>query len=120
MNRTVLVVDDDEPLRASLCESLVDEGYFAVGCPNGLEALGYLHATAAPPCLILLDLMMPVMNGWEFLEEQRRDPALASIPLLVFTANGTVGLDAIDAADFLAKPLTLDRLLERVEHYCTC
>ena len=120
MNKTVLVVDDDDPLRMSLCESLVDEGYIAVGMTNGQEALDYLHGAREKPCMILLDLMMPVMNGWQFLEEVKRDPADAAIPVVVITANGTVDRKALDANEVVFKPLKLDTLLDTAHRFCPC
>jgi CheY-like chemotaxis protein len=120
MNRTVLVIDDDEPLRRSLCESLEDEGYTAVGVSNGAEALDYLRAAAEKPCLIFLDLMMPVMNGWQFLGQRDGDPSLLEIPVVVITANGTLDRNSIHVSEVVWKPLDLDTLLDTAERYCPC
>src|SRR5881392_3915466 len=82
----VLVVEDDEDIRDSLVEFLGDEGYEARGAGNGREALSLLAAIAPPPCLIILDLMMPVMDGRTFREEQLRRPDVADIPVIVISA----------------------------------
>ena len=86
---------------------------------NGQEALLHLRQ-AAPPNLIVLDLMMPVMNGLEFREQQTQDPALQSIPVLVISADGAVSQKAaaLGAKDFLLKPIDLDKLVEAVERCC--
>jgi CheY-like chemotaxis protein len=75
---------------------------------------------AGDSCLILLDLMMPVMNGWEFLTGQRQDPELASIPVVVISAIGNAREKAasLEAADYLDKPLDYDELLEAVNRHC--
>jgi CheY-like chemotaxis protein len=113
---TVLVVDDDDELRESICESLADEGYEVVGASHGGEALRYLRSAPAPR-VILLDLMMPVMNGWQFREEQRKDPALARIPVVVLTADRSARRDAIEVDDLVQKPVSLERLLSVVGGY---
>ena len=116
--KTILVVDDDESLRETLCEALQDEGYTTFGAGNGREALSYLRSAAEPPCIIFLDLMMPVMNGWQFREEQKRDPALAPIPVIVITANGPGARDSIDANEVIMKPVRLDKLLNTAQRFC--
>jgi CheY-like chemotaxis protein len=115
----VLIVEDDPDVRDVLCEVLRDEGYGVVGAANGLEALQRLRS-GAPPCLILLDLMMPVMNGWEFRAEQQRDAALREIPVVILSGNGNMERDAgeLGAAVYLSKPMNLDTLLAIVARYC--
>ena len=112
---SVLVVEDDVDIRDSVTESLADAGYqvFCVG--NGAEALDFLRTRPAPS-VILLDLMMPEMDGWQFRVEQRKDSALASIPVVAMTANNSPQAAAIDADAFLAKPFTTRALLEQLEH----
>jgi len=112
---SVMVIDDDEPLRESVCDALGDAGYSAVSAPNGAAALHDLRAGAAKPDVILLDLMMPGMNGWQFREEQLRDPALADIPVVVMTASRD--LRGLQAGEVLYKPITLDRLLAVVRRH---
>lgn len=117
----VLVVDDDAEIRETLEEVLSDHGYAVACASNGLEALRYLRA-AAPPCVILLDLMMPVMDGWEFRSHQRADPALSGIPVFVVTAGGNCEDAArkLEAAGCLRKPLALEKLLSVVRGTCAC
>jgi DNA-binding response OmpR family regulator len=118
----ILVVEDDEGIRAILIEFLTDEGYVACGAEHGADALAVLGGTTAIPRLILLDLMMPVMNGWNFRTRQRANPDWADIPVLVLTASPALlnqyGL--MDVAGLLAKPLDLGDLLVRVQQYCPC
>jgi CheY-like chemotaxis protein len=111
--RRVLVVDDDDDICDTLRELLEDQG-LAVDCAsNGHEALDLLHAASLLPDVILLDLMMPVMNGWEFRGAQKKDPALASIPVVVITATGSVRERAglLGVEEILLKPIHLDELL---------
>ena len=84
--KSILVVDDDADIRHSLTEILVDEGYDALTAGNGREALSMIRANHLPS-LIVLDLTMPIMDGYEFLIEQRRDDALAGLPVVVVTAD---------------------------------
>src|ERR1700758_817248 len=83
----ILLVDDDIPSTEALKEMLEGAGYDVVCAENGREALARLHETG-PICVILLDIMMPGMNGFEFREAQLKDPTLASIPVVVVTADG--------------------------------
>src|SRR4051794_38724785 len=85
--RTILIVEDDAATRDALSIVLGDEGYTVVGVANGQEAIHHLHS-AAPPNLILLDLMMPIMDGWQFRRAQVQDPRLDSIPVVVLSADG--------------------------------
>jgi len=84
----VLVVDDDDAIREALGDLLQDAGFDTIGARHGLEALNILAALATTPSFILLDLMMPVMDGWAFRQEQLADPALKDIPVVVVTAAG--------------------------------
>jgi CheY-like chemotaxis protein len=113
----VLIVEDDADLREMMAQLLSLEGYQTATVANGREALDYLKQGGHPD-LILLDLMMPVMDGWEFRRQQQADPAMASVPVVILSA-----LDAHRAADvtaeaFLKKPLDFDRLLALVRTYC--
>ena len=109
---TILVVDDDESLCATLSEFLADEGYGALRADDGAAALDLLRAPGAPrPDLILLDLSMPGMDGWRFREEQAADPELCSIPVVLVTADRRSDLGG---ADVLLKPLNLALLGETV------
>lgn len=116
-HRPILIVEDDADLREMMAQLLILEGYRAEAVANGRDALEYLRRGDRPD-LILLDLMMPVMDGWEFRRRQREDPALAGVPVVVLSA-----LDHTRAADlggtaFLKKPLDFDRLLELVRQHC--
>jgi CheY-like chemotaxis protein len=113
----VLIVEDDADLREMMAQLLSLEGYRAETASNGREALRYLER-GDPPDVILLDLMMPIMDGWEFRRRQVQDPQLAHVPVVVLSA-----LDPARAADlggtaFLKKPLDFDRLLELVRRFC--
>jgi CheY-like chemotaxis protein len=112
--RPVVVVDDDVDLRETLGELLADEGYDARCFENGRTALDYLRA-GGEPRLILLDLMMPEMDGWQFRAEQLRDDRLARIPVVVMTAARPLESSPIDASEVLYKPIGIDDLLEAVE-----
>ena len=119
-DHAILIVDDDEDIRELLAEFLRDEGYRVQTAKNGLDALTSLRAGDGRPCLILLDLMMPVMNGFQFLEAFRSDPELSPIPVAVVTAHGSLGVAerAAIAAPILSKPLELPTLLEVVGRLC--
>jgi two-component system chemotaxis response regulator CheY len=113
MSRKILVVEDDQAIREVLTEVLRYEGFDAFGAANGREALSLLEGREAPS-LIILDLMMPVMNGWEFLDRIHQTPALAAIPVIVASA-GLSRPGAPDAAiDFMRKPIDLDEFIARV------
>jgi CheY-like chemotaxis protein len=117
--QSILVVDDDPDVRESLAEILEDEGYRVTGVPNGVEALAYLRAKTRPS-LILLDMMMPQMDGWRFRVEQQKNPDLAGIPVVILSAHGNAREAALvlGAADYLRKPLRAESLLEIADRYC--
>jgi CheY-like chemotaxis protein len=117
LKKNILVVDDDADIRDTLAQVLEDEGYRVVCASNGLEALEMLRSDPAIPALILLDLMMPVMNGWQFNEERRKDDRLARIPLVVVTAAGDARDRAasIKAVRIIQKPIRLEDLLEVIQ-----
>src|SRR5262245_8785229 len=109
--RTVLVVDDDEDIRESLREVLEAEKYAVCTAADGRGALEVLAAAARRPSLILLDLMMPGMNGWEFLKAIKADAGFAQIPVVVLSASHS----RVEAAtSVLRKPIALDTLLHVV------
>ncbi|MGA2408784.1 MAG: response regulator [Candidatus Binataceae bacterium] len=114
---TVLVVEDDDQARDFLVEILVFEGFKALGFPNGAEALNYLNA-APPPCLIILDLLMPVMDGSQFRKAILQDTALAAIPVVVVTALDAPAAKDLGAVGILRKPVDLDALLTIVRNHC--
>jgi CheY-like chemotaxis protein len=108
----VLIVDDDLDIRETLADVLEDRGFATITAPNGLEALQLLRRIAAPPSVILLDLMMPVMDGYGFLEERKKDPTLSSIPVAIITAGhgmerGRLG----NGAPIVPKPINVSKLV---------
>lgn len=109
----ILVVDDEVFMRLYLEEVLAEEGHEVLSAHDGADALRLLRGGGAPPDLILLDLMMPRMNGWEFRREQTADPALSSIPVIVVSGAGDVESEAerMGALAALTKPFLPDRLL---------
>ena len=114
----VLVVDDDVDLRDSLCEALEDHGIRAAAAANGVEALAYLRAHDLP-AIIVLDLMMPIMDGRDFRAAQLADPDLGDIPVIVVTAQTDVRAAAAElrAAAFLTKPVRIVPLVELVRRH---
>jgi two-component system, chemotaxis family, chemotaxis protein CheY len=115
----ILVVDDDADLLQALRDVLRDEGYVVVCVENGHQAMGVLHA-GARPCVILLDIRMPGMDGLAFRREQLRDEAIAKIPVVFFTADPSEEEEArrLGVEFYLPKPIDLLKLLEVIAHYC--
>jgi CheY-like chemotaxis protein len=107
----VLVVDDDAEIRETLSTLLEHEGYTVLRAENGKRALEQLRS--AHPSCVLLDLMMPVMSGWEVLEEIQENADLAGIPIVVVSAMCAPGAKAC-----LQKPVNLDELLDVVDQCC--
>jgi CheY-like chemotaxis protein len=116
----ILIVDDDRAVREMLVETLVDEGYEAAGVSDGIEALRYLHDAAEQPCVILLDLMMPRMDGWQFLHARQDFALFAAIPVVLLSARPDAHEHAanLPVADYLAKPIDFNRLLGLLRHFC--
>ncbi len=117
---TILVVDDDPDIREIVADILADEGFRTLGAENGRQALRMLREDGLRPNLILLDMMMPELDGWGFRAEQQRDAELAAIPVVVFTAHELPGhtADQMQAAGFLKKPIRLNQLLDAVRRVC--
>ena len=116
MSLRVLLADDQRLLRAGLRQILEDNGYQVETAGDGREALDRL-AQGNPPAMILLDLMMPRMDGWQFLEEWRSVPDRPRIPIVLLSGVGAIP-DAAGVADFLRKPVSPARLVACVERYC--
>jgi CheY-like chemotaxis protein len=116
----VLVVEDDGDVRESIAEVLDREGYCVACAANGVEALAFLRRAQPLPALILLDLMMPVMNGWEFRARQRSERDLAGIPVVVLSGDARAVQEAtlLEAAAAAAKPVSMLHLLELVRRLC--
>jgi CheY-like chemotaxis protein len=115
----ILVVDDEDAVRTLLVDILADAGHITLSAINGSEAIACLRRHKTSIQLILLDVMMPSMNGWDVLKELQRDPALAAIPVVMMTAGGNVRQKAQErgASGYLPKPTDLDTLLEMIERY---
>ena len=115
----VLVVDDDAEIRESLVEVLEERGYHAVSVANGAQALAALRNGARPE-LILLDLMMPVMDGATFRRQQRAEPDLAGIPVVLISAFQDVDENArrLGVTAALRKPISFRDLLDTVKRFC--
>ncbi len=118
-DKLVMIVEDDSDVRESIAEILEDNAYCSLGCSNGKEALDELRARPDKPCVILLDIMMPVMDGLEFRALQQGDPDLDTIPVVVLTAHASVhASEMMAAAAWLNKPVQLETLLAMVERFC--
>ena len=117
-SETVLVVDDDPEIRESLTELLDQKGYSVLQAENGRKALDMLKEVQRSPCMVVLDLAMPVLDGHEFLRHRAEDPVLRHIPVVVVSANPAPiqPLDGIEA--YMQKPIEPDHLLEIIRKTC--
>ncbi len=113
--KTILLVEDDEEIRHAICEALELYGYTVRTANNGQDALEQL-AESEKPSLILLDMMMPVMDGRAFLSRVKDDASTASIPIVVTTAGNDGNIEG--ATSLIKKPFRLDHLLEAVKKHC--
>ena len=111
--RRILLVEDDGDLRDALSDALRDRGHDVVAVNNGREALQRMRLH--PPDVVVLDLMMPVMDGWQFRVEQKNDPALAETPVVAISASHSQSAAAVDADLFLRKPVDTATLLQGIE-----
>jgi CheY-like chemotaxis protein len=111
---TILVVEDDEEIRDTIGDVLEKGGYDVIPASNGKQAIDYLVSTRVPPALILLDLMMPLVNGWECLRAIKRHRRLSEVPVVVMTAVGRDRPPGVDAV--LNKPFPISVLLTTVLH----
>ncbi len=119
VNNNVLVVEDDLEIRNSLSAALSMLGYQVQLAANGKEAIEFLMQNEAPS-LIFLDLMMPVMNGWQFRALQLKDPNIAGIPVIVITADGNAKqkTENLGCAAGLKKPFDFEEIVRCVQTYC--
>jgi two-component system chemotaxis response regulator CheY len=119
VTRTVMLIEDDRDICEIVQQVLADEGYETIAVPNGAEGLRRLRAAAQRPFLIVLDLMLPVMDAWQFRAEQTSDARLAGIPVVIFSANPKVGqhADALGAVAVIRKPPNLDEFLNIVGRF---
>jgi CheY-like chemotaxis protein len=120
MSAMILIIEDDEDIRESLKELLEDEGYSVASSGNGREALEYLRSTTELPHLILLDLMMPVMDGYAFRAEQKSDETISKIPVIVMSADVRAEAKAaeLQAVEIARKPLGIKAILELIHRHC--
>ena len=116
--KSVLVIEDDPDARDLLVRVLESAGYRVRATSNCVTGLAHLRSE--PTCLVLLDLMVPVMDGWQFRAAQLNDPDVATVPVLVVSGHPTVGQQAklLGAAGYLPKPIDVDRLVEMVKQHC--
>jgi len=112
----VLVVEDEREIAQTVCELLREEGHTAIPAGNGEEAMREL-SRAERPCVIFLDLMMPVMDGWQVLEALRHDAKLSPIPVIVTSAMADAKARRLAQA-IIRKPYKLDQLLDVVDRFC--
>ena len=117
MPATVLVVDDDRDLTRLMAKFLKLEGFAAAEAGNGQEALTYLRG-GGDANVILLDLRMPVMDGWAFRSEQRKDPALAAIPVVVLSGVDADHVQDLDAAAAFQKPVSFPEVVGALRRLC--
>jgi DNA-binding response OmpR family regulator len=120
MTDRVLLVEDDDDIREAVGDCLRERGYDVVTAANGLIARDWLRSAGILPNVILLDLMMPVMDGWQFRSEQLRDGALAAIPVIILSGAGDVEKEAaaLGAAGCVTKPFNLEALVGAVQQSC--
>jgi CheY-like chemotaxis protein len=118
--RTVMVVEDDPDILETIAEVLEDDAYRPVLASNGASALDQLRAAQTKPCVILLDVMMPILDGRGFRARQQEDPELKGIPVVVLSAHADAALAAVEmqAEGFIRKPVDLHNLLDTVERFC--
>jgi CheY-like chemotaxis protein len=114
---TVLVVEDDHDIRVSVRTALEDDGFKVFTVTNGRSALDLLLRMTDLPCLILLDLMLPVMDGWHFAAILQQEPRLSRIPILIMSAYESPPPPEA-AVGFVKKPVDADTLLSAIERYC--
>jgi two-component system, chemotaxis family, chemotaxis protein CheY len=117
---TVLVVDDDADLRESIEAALMSYGHGVATAADGSEALAWMKTQKNRPCVVLLDLMMPGMNGFELRSKMAADPGLATIPVVVITGAGVLADRRANElrAEVLRKPIELSTLLQTVKRFC--
>jgi CheY-like chemotaxis protein len=115
---TILVVEDEPPIRELLIDILTDEGYPVATASNGMQALNFLRQSEELPKLILLDMMMPMMDGWTFRKEQMQDLALSQVPVVILSAARDLQKHAaaLNVAGCLEKPVDITELLGVVGH----
>jgi CheY-like chemotaxis protein len=114
-SNTILVVEDDVLAREALIDLLQVEGYDVVGASDGQEGLNFLCASLPLPFVVLLDLGLPIIDGFEFLRRQKDDPEIAHVPVIIVT--GTPSPDVPGATAILKKPVDAEKLIELLVQY---
>jgi two-component system, chemotaxis family, chemotaxis protein CheY len=115
--RLVLVVDDDSGNRESMSELLDNKGYSVLQAENGQKALDMLKQAPILPCLVVLDMAMPIMDGRGFLKRRAHDPDLRDIPVVLVSGNSQKGaLKGIEG--YFRKPVNVERLIEVIDQHC--
>ncbi len=111
----VLIVEDEQELRESLEELFEDEGFEVSSAENGAVALAQLQDATTLPCCVVLDLLMPVLNGIELYDQMQRDPRLAQVPVIITTSDPS---RAPEGLLIMKKPINLERLVVAVRQFC--
>ncbi len=111
---TILIVDDETEIRESLEEFLSDEGYAVDSAADGADALEKLN-NDKPPCVVILDLLMPLVSGNEVYDKMQEDPRLSQIPVIISTSDPS---RAPIGSMVMKKPINLEHLLGAIRHYC--
>jgi CheY-like chemotaxis protein len=115
--KSVLIIEDDTAVRETIQEILEIQGYKVFSAANGKEGTEVLKTCVPSPSVILLDLMMPVMNGWQFLDIQRNDPKLRDIPVVICSAYKETAR-AVKPNAFIEKPVQFKALLGAIKAFC--
>ena len=115
--KSILIIEDEESIRQTLRDVFELKGFTVYSATNGAEGIRELREMPQKPCVVLLDLMMPVVNGWQFLDVQRNDPKLSDIPIIICSAYEE-SAKAVHPEGFVAKPVQLATLLAAVNKFC--
>lgn len=117
--KLVLLIEDDKEIRETLCDLLTDEGFNIASAENGLKALQFLRTEFVLPSIILLDISMPVMGGFEFRKFQLKEEKLARIPTIMLSADANMKDKAaeVGVTQFMRKPIELNELLATLKQY---
>ena len=116
--KSVMVVDDDTSVRESMSRLLEAKGFSVLQADNGQTALDLLKKEPHFPCLVILDLAMPIMDGRRFLEIRAEDPILRDIPVVVVSGNPPPPKEPKGIEAYLTKPVSVDRLIHVIKHKC--
>ena len=117
--RWILVVEDEAPIRETLVDALESEGHVVRSAENGQEGLRILNESPTAPCMMLLDLMMPIVSGWQLLAALKQEGRLYDQPIIVLSAAPYAEPTLPPGIGFLAKPFDLTRVLDAVSSVCT-